>query len=246
MPQSAADTWDDVARDYATFAKIMEQVHPQVAGWILAELNGWAQRREHTHTPLSEVIEGLDIGCGSGVYTKLLTAQCRSVRGYDPSLRMVQLAWEQSADNRIGYLVGMPDPIARTDVVLSTFAAHHMGPDIFTTYAYLRDQVRPGGLVLLADVICDNAADWQSRPWHVERAKAYCNMTYAATSDGDTADMVYRIMTGEPWLSHVMADLPPTEVQMLYAARSVMPQCTVRKIVDGVGAVRWVKPMGWE
>lgn len=234
-----ADTWDDLAEDYATFARIMRRVHPQVGTWIHDQLREWALR-----TPAGDMAEAFDVGCGSGVYTRLLATHCRSVSGYDPSPRMVQLAWQQSSspDNRIGYVAGQPRPDATANVVLSTFAAHHMDSDVFSAYAYLRDLVRPGGTVLIVDVVCDEPDLWRSRQWHIERAERYRAMTHAALEDAALAATVLRIMTSGAWLSHVMADRPPTRTQMLYAARSAMPRCWVGPISEGVEAVSWSKP----
>jgi SAM-dependent methyltransferase len=228
------DPWDALAERYADFAEIMAHVNPATPEWIASNIQAWAADRSGPHS-------AIDIGCGSGVYTRLLANVCTTVKGYDPSAGMVEIAAVRNNHPHITYLHGPPSRDARADVVLCTFAAHHINPAPMTAYAWLRTLVQPGGLVLIVDVITD-ARKWRMRHRHIDRAHWFRSRVLDATGSAYDAQQVYSMMTSREWLDSVIATVPPSESEMMHAALTVMPGAIWGRLADGVGSIAWVAP----
>ncbi|MEU1958566.1 class I SAM-dependent methyltransferase [Nocardia sp. NPDC019304] len=99
----------------------------------------------------------VDVGCGPGDFARLLAHGAGRVVGIDPARQMVDYATARARDLpncrfEVGAAQSLPLPDASADLVVSTFAMHHI--DAAQRPAALAQMfriLRPGGRLLLAD-----------------------------------------------------------------------------------------------
>ena len=104
----------------------------------------------------------LDVGCGSGVLTRLAAEEVGSdgeVIGIDPSAEMIQVAKHKAAKVhskahfQLGVIESLPFEDERFDIVLSSMMLHHLPPEL--KVAGLREIFRvlkSGGRLMVVDV----------------------------------------------------------------------------------------------
>lgn len=108
-----------------------------------------------------EVREALDVGCGSGSFTRTLTEQLGSVRavlGIDPDKDSVDEARRLTDDRRIRYRVSSLAEVAfgerRFDLVAISNALHHL-TDPPQALSRMRELVRDPAWLVVQELICD-------------------------------------------------------------------------------------------
>jgi ubiquinone/menaquinone biosynthesis C-methylase UbiE len=106
--------------------------------------------------PLSLV---LDVACGPGFLTLAFAEACASARGIDATPAFVEgarrLAGERSIGNvsfELGDANALPEPNACWDIVACRAAFHHF-PDPASVLAEMSRVAKPGGTLLVADLL---------------------------------------------------------------------------------------------
>jgi demethylmenaquinone methyltransferase/2-methoxy-6-polyprenyl-1,4-benzoquinol methylase/phosphoethanolamine N-methyltransferase len=104
----------------------------------------------------------LDVGCGSGVLTRLAAERVGNdgeVIGIDPSAEMIQVAKHKAAKVQskahfqLGVIESLPFEDERFDIVLSSMMLHHLPPEL--KVAGLREifqVLKPGGRLMVVDI----------------------------------------------------------------------------------------------
>lgn len=98
----------------------------------------------------------LDLGCGTGAFTRLLATRAGSVRGLDLSPEMINRARRLSADHpnvthQVADILEYELPPATYDVIVSIATLHHLPLEI--VLPRLRAALAPGGLLVILDLL---------------------------------------------------------------------------------------------
>ena len=226
---------EDVAGDFDRIAALPEdpaegnaRFHP----WLLARVPAGAD-------------EALDLGCGSGVFARLLAKVTRRVLGIDLSPRMIAAARERSRgiSNLEFQQVDVRDwqwPVGRFDCIVSIACLHHLPME--PTLQKIKSALRPGGTLLIVDL--------RRHTGVIEQGKRIASLPL---------DRLHRLLrTGAPvltrearraWEEHARTDryLSVTEVKEI--ALRALPGAQVRGRLYWRYSLEWRKPTsqnsGW-
>lgn len=120
------------------------------------------RRKTLQHTQLKPGEHVLDVGCGTGVLTRLAAEEVGNdgeVIGIDASAEMIQVAKRKAAkvhsnaDFKLGVVESLPFEDEYFDIVLSSMMLHHLPPELKVTG--LREIFRvlkSGGRLMVVDV----------------------------------------------------------------------------------------------
>ena len=101
----------------------------------------------------------LDIGCGTGEFSKILTQKCDKVIGIDVAPKMIEMAKERNASSSIEYLLSDADTFLEKnentfDTIVSIAAFHHM--DYHKMLVQCKKALKPGGFLVIQDLYKEN------------------------------------------------------------------------------------------
>jgi SAM-dependent methyltransferase len=188
-PQS----FDHLAGRYDRYGEL---VGAELRAWLLFHLPARADR-------------GLDAGCGTGLHTGLLADRCDDVLAVDLSAPMLTHAGRRRPRSNVRYELRdlhniTPSADGLFDVVLSAYTLHHV-PDLPAAFRHLRSLVRPGGTVLLVDVVDDRhpvpRAWLRSEAWRSFRT----DITRRRRPVAEAAELL-RLSLDPDWLDHQSTD----------------------------------------
>jgi SAM-dependent methyltransferase len=117
----------------------------------------------------------LDIGCGTGRFSRQLAARASAVTAIDLSPEMIALARTRGAgattDYQCGDALDLLPALGRFDLVVSLATYHHL---VAGSIEVFKDAVAPGGILILHDLwrvdgIADRALDAVRLPWKLVR-----------------------------------------------------------------------------
>jgi len=103
----------------------------------------------------------LDIGCGTGNLLGGLSRDCEAV-GIDQSLEMLLVAREKypNLHLRVGNFLDPPYRRQYFDIVVSTYALHHLTPgEKETALACMGEYLKAGGKIIIADLMFPNLTE---------------------------------------------------------------------------------------
>ena len=220
MPLS--DTFDVAPGVYDTFARLT--VGP-LLDYLAANLPDGGER-------------AVDLGCGTGIVTVWLAARYADVLGVDPAEAMLELARERGRPGVRLERRSLEEVSAardgRFDLVLSTFAMHHVAePE--QALERIRDLVRPGGLAVVVDVVGAHRSRLRQQ---VDAARTLAlDLARRRRTVGEAVDL-YRAATHRTWLDHVAADEPLTVAEFDRRYLGILRGATVTAL-PGCRALLW-------
>jgi ubiquinone/menaquinone biosynthesis C-methylase UbiE len=172
MPDHPLDFAATVER-FTGFAALYDEVRPQPPTVLLDILAQLAQ----TERPQLVV----DLGCGTGLSTRVWTQRAARVVGIEPSADMRRQAEQQATAGNVTYQegyshrTGLPDACA--DIVTCSQSLHWMEPT--TTFREVARILRPGGAFAAYD------CDWPPTLPHWEADAAYRNLMHRSKAVGE-------------------------------------------------------------
>lgn len=100
----------------------------------------------------------LEVGCGTGAFTRRVAARAQGVLAVDLSPQMIRVAESQTAGYKnIEYLPGdvmrLPLPAGGFDCVVSIATLHHL--PLAEALSKMKGALRPGGVLIIHDLIAD-------------------------------------------------------------------------------------------
>jgi 2-polyprenyl-3-methyl-5-hydroxy-6-metoxy-1,4-benzoquinol methylase len=186
----------------------------------------------------ARIEDALDIGCGGGVFARLLAARSSRVLGLDLSPQMVRLARESSAGYpNLEYMqadvMEWDFPVGRFDCVASIATLHHL--PLEAILAKMCAGLRRGGTLLVLDLF------------------KYVTVTDVMLGAlASPAGVALKLINGEPirepaevrraWQEHGRYDtyLPMSEVRSICGR--VLPDAKVRRHLFYRYSIVWKKP----
>jgi ArsR family transcriptional regulator len=118
----------------------------------------------------SDLIVG-DLGCGTGLVSSLVAPHVAKVIAVDGSADMVQAARRRlkgatNVDVRRGDMEALPIDDRQLDVAIIALVLHH-APDPSRTLEEVRRVLKPGGRVLVVDMLPHDRSEYQQQMGHV-------------------------------------------------------------------------------
>jgi 2-polyprenyl-3-methyl-5-hydroxy-6-metoxy-1,4-benzoquinol methylase len=220
-PQS----FDHLAARYDRLATLLQ---PELHAWLLFHLPARGDR-------------ALDLGCGSGVHTDLLAQRYDEVLAVDLSEPMLELARRSRPHPNVRYEQrDLRDLRAGTegrfDLVFSAYTLHHLA-EVETALHRIRSLVRPGGRVLLVDLVDDRPE--VPRRWLRARARRTfgADLLHRRRPVRQAVELL-RLQLDPDWLDHQTTDrLRPAEDWDAHC-RAVFPGAALVTL-DRARALTW-------
>ena len=181
----------------------------------------------------------LDAGSGTGVHTALLADRFDDVLAVDLSEPMVDHARSHQPRGNVRYEVRDLHDLTRErdgtfDLVLCAYTLHHV-PDLRTALEHLHGLIRPGGTLLVIDVV--DARRQVPRSWlRAEALRTFGGDLLHRRRPAREAVELLRLQLDRDWLDHQTTDrlwppddwddnaravLPGAEISPLYRARAL-------------------------
>ena len=107
----------------------------------------------------ARIENALEIGCGSGGFTRLLASRARRVVALDLSPEMVRLAKARSAgysniEYRLGDVMRLSLPAEEYDCIVSIATLHHL--PLEPALLKMKDALKPNGTLVIHDLAADD------------------------------------------------------------------------------------------
>lgn len=192
----------------------------------LLSTDGWTHNSHYHNFLLRHVPtnceETLEIGCGTGVFARLLAERSQNVLALDLSPEMVRIARARSSqfsniEFQIADVSTRNFPAERFDCIASIATLHHL--PLCEIFLKMKDALRPGGVLLVLDIF--EPRKWHGHPARDSRAGRACHDQTASVREVliDTLLNTVAIgVSGSLRLLHTGRLLPPREVRAAWAA----------------------------
>jgi ubiquinone/menaquinone biosynthesis C-methylase UbiE len=111
------------------------------------------QLKGHLPTPIETALE---IGCGTGEFTRLMADRAKSVVAIDLSSQMIRLAKTQSSSRQnieyvLGDVMSLALPAERFDCVVSLATLHHL--PLAQAILKMKGALKPDGVLIIHDLL---------------------------------------------------------------------------------------------
>ena len=212
---------------------------------VLSEGSGW-EHNSHYHPFLLRHLperpgEALEVGCGSGEFSRLLAERCERVLAVDLSPRMIEAARTRSEGHpNVEYLVADAAswelPSERFDCVASIATLHHL--PLAPMLVKMRDALKPGGTLVLLDLYrALTAADHVVSVLAIPTSKAIRLARTGSLSERQAPELRMA------WEEHGKTDAYPTLAEVRRACETELGGAAIRRHLLWRYTVVWRKPL---
>ena len=182
----------------------------------------------------------VDLGCGAGRWTGLLTDHYTDVLGVDVAAREIAMARDAHPTARFevrDLLDVTPDTDGRFDLVFSVNTVHHLR-DHARVLPRLRSLVAPGGAAVVVDIT--DPGGWGTLDYQVRDAFLDAEESYRHRSkDHQIAAKVLELHLHPAWLHHALTDVPLSREEFRTGYAEVFPGAQFADLHRVVTAMRW-------
>lgn len=182
----------------------------------------------------------LEIGCGTGEFTRLLAARARRVVAVDLSPQMIRLARQQStAYSNIEYVQGdalsLSLPAESYDCIVSLATLHHLEQE--RALSKMKEMLKPDGVLIIQDLVADDGL--------IDRAKsALAYPLSVARRFWKTGRLRAPREVREAWAEHGQSDVYLTLNEVREMCRQHLPESSVKRHLLWRYTIVWHKRHG--
>jgi ArsR family transcriptional regulator len=170
-----------LAHDDRRLKQVLARRRTQSEAFFSSSAGQWDRVREELFGPASHLraLVGLldpnlvvgDLGCGTGTVTQCLSQFCQRIIAVDASKEMLEaarenLAGQEHIEFRQGSLEKLPIENGELDIALLMLVLHHL-PEPKRVLAEAARAVKPGGRVLILDMLPHEREDYRQTMGHV-------------------------------------------------------------------------------
>ena len=208
----------------------------------LLSSDGWNHNNHYDsflleQLPPSSELDALEIGCGTGSFTRLLAQRFRRVLAIDLSPRMIEIAEEQSRqysniDYRVADVMTSEFPTGQFGCVASIATFHHLPlePVLYKIKAALKS----GGTLLTLDLYkAESLADFLSSLWAIP-----VNMTLKLIKNGRIRESPE---VRAAWSEHGRTDKYLTLSEVRQTCATILPEAQVKRHLLWRYSIIWKK-----
>jgi ubiquinone/menaquinone biosynthesis C-methylase UbiE len=114
--------------------------------------------------PLADTMQALEYGCGTGLVSRILSPQVKTIMAVDTSPRMLEVLRRKAGEEKIANietlahdLTQKPLPDNNFDLVISSMTLHHI-PDLEALLQRFFAALKPGGYLAVADLVTEDGS----------------------------------------------------------------------------------------
>ena len=189
------------------------------------------------HVPV-QCNRALDIGCGTGSFSRLLAQRTQHVLALDLSPQMIRVAQEQSAsfgniEYQVADVLKLDLPFAHFDCIVSIATLHHLPFDLMLEK--MKTALKPSGVLLVLDLfkaesVSDYALSNPAIPWNFA-LRLWKQHRLRPPREARAA-----------WAEHGRTDIYPTLSQVRHSCASVLSGARVTRHLLWRYSIVWNKP----
>ena len=203
---------------------------------------GWNHNRDYHAFLLKRMPAScgaaLDVGCGTGAFSRLLAERFSHVLALDLSPRMIARALACSTDQanidyRVADAASWPFPVAAFDCVASIATLHHL--PLEGTLRKMAGALRPGGILAILDL-------YEASTWQGLLTGLLAFPVSAALRLVHTGRLREPRQVRLAWEAHGHHDIYPTLPQVRSVCEAVVPGAQVRRHLLWRYSIIWRKP----
>jgi 2-polyprenyl-3-methyl-5-hydroxy-6-metoxy-1,4-benzoquinol methylase len=209
---------------------------------LLTEEHGWSHN-DHYHGFLLKHVPprrrwALDVGCGTGAFSRALARRSDHVLGIDLSPQMVRVAKERSRGlSNVAYetadVMTWDFPTEKFNCIASIATLHHL--PLGTMLEKMRDSLAPGGVLLVLDIYrAESAADLA-----VSAAAVPVNLLLRLVKARRLREP---LEIRQAWEEHGRTDSYPTLSQVRRACAAHLPGAKITRHLLWRYSIVWKKP----
>ena len=182
--------------------------------------------------------ECLDIGCGTGVFARMLARRSAQVLALDLSPEMIRIAQERSAGfsnitYRVADVLAWDFPPERFDCVASIATFHHLPME--PMLAAIKAALKPGGVLLILDL-------YNSQGWGEQFDAGLAMIGSVALRWLHNGRIRESKEARQAWAAHGVHDVYPQISQVREICARILPGAAVTRHLFWRYSIVWHKP----